>query len=75
METINFSVPDEVAQAFRTAFAHANQNAVIADLMCEAVTRMQRGQRSAAARILERRKHAPTITREAFRAAREEGRP
>ena len=52
-------------------------SAVIADLMREAVERAQSQQRSKEAyqRILERRQHAPRITEEQFRAAREEGRP
>jgi len=73
MTTVHFKVPDDVAQAFKTAFFHANQNAIITALMREAVA--QAGRRSVAARILERREHAPVITVEAFRAAREEGRP
>jgi hypothetical protein len=45
--------------------------------MREAVERARRKRRSheAITRILERRKHAPVITEEEFRAAREEGRP
>jgi hypothetical protein len=54
-----------------------NKSAVIADLMREAVERAQSQQRSKDAyqRILERRQHAPRITDEQFRDAREEGRP
>jgi len=46
-------------------------------LMREAVERAERKQRhhQAIARILERRKNAPTVTEEDIRAAREEGRP
>jgi hypothetical protein len=45
--------------------------------MLEAVERAHSKQRGIEAyqRILERRKHAPAITAEEFRAAREEGRP
>lgn len=77
MATINFSVPDDVKEAFNETFKNQNKSAIIADLMREAVERAQRKQRSheAIARILERRKHAPGITEEEFRAAREEGRP
>jgi len=77
MATVNFSVPEEIKQAFNDTFKDSNKSAIIAELMREAVERAKRQQRSreAIARILERRRHAPTITDEAFRAAREEGRP
>jgi metal-responsive CopG/Arc/MetJ family transcriptional regulator len=76
MATVNFSVPEDVKQAFNTAFQGQNKSAIIADLMREAVERTQHQQRQSEAidRILERRKHAPPITEEEFRAAREEGR-
>lgn len=77
MSTVNFSVPEDVKQAFNEAFQGCNKSAIIADLMREAVDRAESKQRQheAIARILERRKHAPAITEEQFRAAREEGRP
>ena len=77
MSTMNFSVPDDVKNAFNEAYKGQNKSAVIAELMREAVERAQRKQRShdAIASILERRKHAPAFTEEEFRAAREEGRP
>jgi metal-responsive CopG/Arc/MetJ family transcriptional regulator len=76
MATVNFSVPEDVKQAFNAAFQGQNKSAIIADLMREAVERTQHQQRQTEAidRILERRKHAPPITEEEFRAAREEGR-
>jgi len=77
MSTVNFSVPDDVKEAFNATFAGQNKSAVIAGLMREAVERAQQKLDSQAAylRILERRKHAPSITEAQFRAAREEGRP
>jgi len=77
MSTVNFSVPEEVKQVFNEAFQGQNKSAIIADLMLEAVERAQSRQRSQAAwlRILERRQHAPAVTEEDFRAAREAGRP
>jgi hypothetical protein len=77
MATVNFSVPDDVKEAFNATFANQNKSAVIAELMREAVERAARKQRSHAAigRIIERRKHAPAITDEALSAAREAGRP
>ena len=77
MATVNFSVPEAVKQAFNETFKGRDKNAIIVDLMCEAVERAQRPQRhrEAIERILKRRQHAPSITEEEFRVAREEGRP
>ena len=77
MATVNFSVPEEVKEAFNEAFKDQNKSAIIADLMREAVERAARKQRGhqAIGRILERRKHAPAVTDEEIKAAREEGRP
>lgn len=77
MSTVNFSVPEKVKQVFNEIFQGQNKSAIIAGLMLEAVERAQRRQRSQDAylRILERRKHAPTITEVEFRKARETGRP
>ncbi len=76
MATVNFSIPEDVKQAFNAAFQDQNKSAIIADLMREAIERAQRRQQQSTAIdcILERRKHAPPITEEEFRAAREEGR-
>lgn len=76
MSTVNFSVPEEVKHVFNETFQGQNKSAIIAGLMLEAVGRAQRRQRSQEAylRILERRKHAPTITEVEFREARETGR-
>lgn len=77
MSTVNFSVPEDVKQAFNETFQGRNKSAIIADLMREAVERAEskRRQHEAIARILERRKHAPVISEGQLRAAREEGRP
>lgn len=77
MSTVNFSVPDDVKQAFNETFKGQNKSAIVAALMREAVERAERKQRhhQAIARILERRKNAPTVTEEGIRTAREEGRP
>ncbi|QJC56760.1 hypothetical protein HC248_02070 [Polaromonas vacuolata] len=72
MSTVNFSVPDDVKAAFNAAFNATfegqNKSAVIADLMREAVERAHQKTNSQAAylRILERRKHAPSMTRRIF---------
>ena len=77
MATVNFSVPEDIKNAFNTTFKGVNKSAVIADLMREAVERAQSQQRSKDAyeRILQRRQHGPHLTDEQFRAAREAGRP
>ena len=77
MATVNFSVPEDVKQAFNEAFQDQNKSAIIADLMREAVERAQRRQRQSAAidRILELRAQTAPVSSEAIRTAREEGRP
>jgi hypothetical protein len=77
MSTVNFSVPDNVKEAFNATFAGQNKSAIIAGLMLEAVERARKQVDSQAAywRILERRKYAPSVTEAEFRAAREMGRP
>ena len=77
MPNVNFSVPEDVKEAFDTTFDGQNKSALMTSLMREAVERAQSQQRSQDAfqRILARRQNAPHITEEQFRAAREEGRP
>jgi hypothetical protein len=77
MATVNFSVPDDVKEAFNTAFKDRNKSAIIAELMREAVAQEVRRQRSREAidRILERRRHAPTISDDEICELRESGRP
>ncbi len=76
MATMNFSVPDDVKEAFNIAYHGQNKNAVITDLMREAIERAERKQRSheAILRIMERRKQAPFLTDEEIRLVREDGR-
>ncbi len=77
MATVNFSVPDDVKEAFNEAFVGQNKSAVIADLMREAVERAELKLRSRAAvtRLLERRPKAPLRSAKTLRSAREKGRP
>jgi hypothetical protein len=77
MSTVNFSVPEDIKNAFNITFEGQNKSAVIAELMRDAVAREQRRQqhRSAVDRILANRVNAPHITEAEFRVAREEGRP
>lgn len=76
MSTVNFSVPEDVKQAFNAAFEGQNKSAVIADLMREAVARAQRRQvhQMAVGRILAARASAPPVTEAQFQAARDAGR-
>lgn len=77
MGTVNFSIPDDLKEAFNAAFAGRNKSAVIAELMREAIERAERGERSRAAigRILDRHARAPVRDAKALRAARGKGRP
>ena len=77
MATVNFSVPEDVKQAFNETFKGQNKSAIIADLMREAVERAQQRQRQSEAidRILALRAQTEPVSVEAIRAAREEGRP
>lgn len=77
MATVNFSVPEDVKAAFNEAFEGRNKSAVIAELMREAVERVQRRQKSreAVERILRRRRQAPVASGDELRSMREEGRP
>ena len=77
LSTVNFSVPDDVKEAFNNAFEGQNKSAVIADLMREAVERVQARKRGQAAfqRILKRRLRAPRVSEAQVRKARKEGRP
>lgn len=77
MATVNFSVPDDVKEAFNREFEGQNKSAIIADLMRKAVVDAAARKRRAHAidEILEARKHAKPITEKEFRRLREEGRP
>ena len=77
MATVNFSVPDDVKEAFNETFEGRNKSAVIADLMREAVERVRRRKQSRAAirEILERRRGRRSVSDEEIRSARNEGRP
>lgn len=77
MGTVNFSIPDDLREAFNTAFAGHNKSAVIAELMREAIERAERRQRSRLAidRLLARHAQAPVRDASALQAAREKDRP
>jgi metal-responsive CopG/Arc/MetJ family transcriptional regulator len=77
MATVNFSVPDDVKQAFNETFKDQNKSAIITELMREAIERARQRQRQSEAidRILTLRAQTEPVSAEALRAAREEGRP
>ena len=77
MATVNFSVPDDVRDAFNEAFKDRNKSAIIADLMREAVDRFRRRQRSheAIRRILDRRRDRQPLSDDDIRSTRHAGRP
>ena len=77
MATVNFSIPDDVKEAFQEAFANENKSAVITRLMRQAVEERRREQRRSAAieALLDlRRKQKPVSDAEIARA-RQAGRP
>jgi hypothetical protein len=86
MGTMNFSIPDDVKDAFNETFAAENKSAIIADLMRRAVdlraksmavTDDERRQRfeSAVQRLEAARRSGKTYGDEEIRKARHEGRP
>ena len=77
MATVNFSVPDDVKQAFNHTFQHQNKSAVITELMVQAVERAIAAQQShnTIQRILARHRQAPVISQEEISAILAEGRP
>ncbi|MBS63325.1 hypothetical protein [Salinisphaera sp.] len=77
MATVNYSVPDDVRDAFNKTFKNQNRSAVVAELMREAVERVERKQRGREAidRILARHANAPVLSSEEIAATRKDGRP
>ena len=77
MATVNFSVPEDVKQAFQEAFAHENKSAVIARLMQQAVEDKRRQQRRASAidALLDLRRQQSPVSDEAIARARRADRP
>ncbi|MGE0824016.1 MAG: hypothetical protein AB7G75_14420 [Candidatus Binatia bacterium] len=74
MATVNFSVPDEVKEAFNRVFAKQNKSAIIAELMRKAVEEQQRQDKRALAikQLTARRKLRRLVTEDEIRAAGEE---
>lgn len=74
MATVNFSVPEEVKEAFNKTFAGKNKSAIIAELMRRAVEeeKVRKKRAKAIDHLLALRAKTPPITKEQFEAAREE---
>jgi uncharacterized protein (UPF0335 family) len=77
MATVNFSVPEEIKEAFQEAFANENKSAVIAKLMQQAVEEKKRDQRRAAAidALLDLRRKQRPVSDAEIAKARRAGRP
>jgi hypothetical protein len=74
MATVNFSVPEDVKDAFNATFEGRNKSAIVAELLREAVEREKRRKAHVDAldRILDLRKNAPRITQDEIRRLRAE---
>ena len=77
MSTINFSVPDDVKEAFNKTFQGENKSAVLTRMMRDAVEERKRQQRRAVAvnAILRLREQSQAVTDDDIAKAREAGRP
>ena len=77
MATMNFSVPEDVKQAFNEAFQGQNKSAVLTQMLRRAIAQAQeqRQREAAARRILGRRAAAPARSAVQLSAARGSGRP
>ncbi len=77
MATVNFSVPEEVKQAFNRIFKGENKSAVLARLMRQAVDERRRQKRRALAvdALLRLRGRTRRAANEAIRRERRTGRP
>jgi copper oxidase (laccase) domain-containing protein len=77
MPTMNFSVPEDVKQAFNAAFEGQNKSAVLTQMLRAAIAQVQeqRLREAAVASILELRSTAPVRSSSQLAAARRAGRP
>lgn len=74
MSNVIFNIPDDVVLIFNETFEKQDQNAIIAELMIQAVQRTrQKCSSQAALEIVERRRNAPIVSAVQIRAARKEG--
>jgi metal-responsive CopG/Arc/MetJ family transcriptional regulator len=74
MATVNYSIPDEIKEAFNAQFADRNKSAIIAELMQRAIEEEKQKQRrnQAIHRLLSRYNERKQVTSAEIQAAREE---
>jgi hypothetical protein len=74
MATMNFSIPDDVKEAFNQAFEGENKSAIVASLLRRAIEERERDRRSRdfVERMRQIRARSRPITDEEVRRAREE---
>ena len=74
MATMNFSIPDDVKEAFNKAFEGENKSAVITRLMRRAIEENERNRRSQGLveRLRQIRSNSRPMTDDEIRRAREE---
>jgi hypothetical protein len=74
MATMNFSIPDDIKEAFNRAFEGENKSAVITRLMRRAIEEKERTQRAQGLveRLRQIRANSRPMTDEEIRRAREE---
>jgi metal-responsive CopG/Arc/MetJ family transcriptional regulator len=77
MATVNFSVPDDVKEAFDKTFGGQNKSAIIADLMRRAVRdhHLQKRRENLFRQLTAARSRRPTLTAAELQKARTAGRP
>jgi hypothetical protein len=77
MATVNFSVPDEVKQAFNETFVGENKSAVLTRLMRQAIDERRRQRRRAAAidALLQLRGQQAAVADVQIQRVRDEERP
>ena len=77
VSTINFSVPDDVKEAFNKTFQGENKSAVLTRMIRDAVEERQRQKRRVVAinAILRLREKSHAVTDDEIEKAREAGRP
>jgi hypothetical protein len=77
MATVNFSVPDDVKEAFDKTFGDQNKSAIIAALMRRAVRdrQLQKRREQLFRQLISARSRRPTMSGNKLAKARDAGRP
>lgn len=76
MATVNFSIPEDVKEAFNRTFRGENKSAIVGDLMRRAVEerKSQERRRAAIDALLELRTRTPKVSAASVARARRQGR-